>query len=231
MKNGTITILRVAGLLVLMSAVGAGIAQDDPLPEKTHEGLELLPDSKVAAAYVHPDADFSIYKRVMILDTYVAFRKNWDRDQMRVTGRRVKAKDIDRIKADVAALFEEVFIERLTANDGYEIVAAPDYDVLLLRAAIIDLDVAAPDIPKAGRSFSLTTTAGTATLYLELFDSVSGAILARAIDRRTARRPGSDLTWSNRVTNSAEARRMFGRWADLLREGLDEFHALPEAGD
>ena len=29
---------------------------------------------------------------------------------------------------------------------------------------------------------------------------------------------------SNRVTNTAEARRMFRRWADILRQCLDEFY-------
>ena len=37
----------------------------------------------MAAAYVKPDADLGAYGRVMILDTYVAFRKNWARDQNR----------------------------------------------------------------------------------------------------------------------------------------------------
>jgi hypothetical protein len=32
------------------------------------------------------------------------------------------------------------------------------------------------------------------------------------------------MQWSNSVTNRAEARRLFARWAKLLREGLDEIH-------
>ena len=32
------------------------------------------------------------------------------------------------------------------------------------------------------------------------------------------------MTWNNRVTNVAEARRMFGRWADTLVAFLDSHY-------
>ena len=32
------------------------------------------------------------------------------------------------------------------------------------------------------------------------------------------------ITWNNRVTNTAEARRMLGRWADRLRSFLDSHY-------
>ena len=69
-----------------------------------------------------------------------------------------------------------------------------------------------------------TTTAGAATLYLELYDSVSGEILARAIDRKAANHPGDLMRWSNKVTNRAEAKRVLAGWAGLLRQRLDEIH-------
>ncbi len=99
-----------------------------------------------------------------------------------------------------------------------------DYDVLLLRPAIIDLDINAPDRPTAGRSRTFTASAGAATLFIELFDSVNGTIIGRAIDRQAARRAGGRMSWSNGVTNSAEARRMFRHWADVLRDFLDQHY-------
>jgi hypothetical protein len=73
----------------------------------------------------------------------------------------------------------------------------------------------------AERSRTFTASAGAATLYIELFDSVSGAIIGRAADRQAVRNAAGSVSWSNRVTNTAEARCMFGRWADLLRNFLD----------
>jgi hypothetical protein len=61
------------------------------------------------------------------------------------------------------------------------------------------------------------------TLYVELYDSVSGEILARAIDRE-ASRFGGGVQWMNRSTNINEARKMLKSWADLLRRKLDEVH-------
>jgi hypothetical protein len=59
------------------------------------------------------------------------------------------------------------------------------------------------------------------TLVMELRDSVSGELLARAVDRRVSRGANA-WTISNRMTNTAEARHAFRTWAAALRRGLDE---------
>ncbi len=188
------------------------------------DNLKPVEDAAVAMAYIDPEADFSAFSRVMILEPYVAFRSNWQRDQNRSRSRNISARDMERIKADVASLFKEVFTERLEADDGFEVVDTADYDVLLLRPAIIDLDITAPDTMSAGRSRTFTASTGAATLYIELFDSVNGAIIGRAADRRATRNAGGTVSWSNRVMNTAEGRRMFGRWADQLRSFLDQHY-------
>jgi hypothetical protein len=198
-------------------------AQNQP-QQQSHDGLTLLPDSEVGIAYLDSDADLSGYSKIMILDCYVAFRKDWQKDHKK-TGSHVSVSshDMDRIKADTAALFREVFTEKLSEDGGYEIVNAAGPDVLLVRPAIIDLDIEAPDTA-AGRSRMYTTTAGSATLFVELYDSVTGDILARAGDKEVARTAGGYLTYTNRVTNRSDARRILSRWAELLRDKLDELH-------
>ena len=198
---------------------------DDEVPEMTHDGLVLVADRSVAAAYVDPDADFGAYNKIMLLDCYVAFRKNWRRDQRRTGSMITVTKgDMDRIKTGVAELFDEVFTEELSKDGGYEIVAAAGEDVLLVRPAIIDLDVTAPDTSTPGRSSTYTTTSGAATIFIELYDSETGDILARAADRRIAQHMGGNLSYSNRVTNRADAKKMMRVWAKALRERLDEYH-------
>lgn len=121
---------------------------DDANPQ--FENLVPVDDSQVAKAYVDPDADFSVFKRVMILETFVAFRSGWERDQRRGTrGTRISAKDMERIKTGVSELFNSVFTEVLESDDGFEAVTEPDYDVLLIRAAIIDLEITAPETREA----------------------------------------------------------------------------------
>ena len=224
MKSNTfkLTSLIAAGLLALLIVPAA--QAEDPMGE-LFQNLVPVENARMGMAYIDPEADFSVFKRVMILDTYVAFRSGWQQDQRRGTRRvNVTASDMERIKRDVADLFTTVFTETLEADDGYEVVDAPDYDVLLLRPAIIDLDVTAPDTMSAGRSRTFTSTTGSATLYIELYDSVSGQILGRAADRTNIRNNMGTVTWSNRVTNSADARRMFSRWAGFLRDFLDEHY-------
>ena len=190
------------------------------------ENLVTVDDSKVAVAYIDPRADFSVFDSVMILDTAVAFRSGWERDQRRGTrGTRVSARDMERIKTRVSELFNSVFIDVLEADDGFEIVSEPDYNVLLIRAAIIDLDVTAPDTNSAGRSRTYTADSGAATLYIELYDSVSGQIIGRAFDRQAARNQGSMMRWTTRASNTADARRVFRSWATQLRGFLKSHYS------
>lgn len=190
------------------------------------ENLVPVGDPQVAVAFVDPAADFSEFKRVMILDTYVAFQSGWERDQRRGTrGTRISARDIETIKTRVSELFNSVFIEVLEADDGFEIVGEADYDVLLVRAAIIDLDVTVPDNRSAGRSRTYTADSGAATLYIELYDSVSGQIIGRAFDRQAARSSNSMMRWTNRASNTADARRVFRGWAITFREFLDSHYS------
>ena len=176
--------------------------------EHTFDNLVKVEDSKMARAYIDPQADFSVFKRVAILDPFVSFRSNWQRDQNRSRTRNITSSDMDRIKADVAALFKQVFTERLEADNGYEVVDVAGEDVLLLRPAIIDLDITAPDTRDPGRTRTFTASAGAATLVMEVFDSVSGDILGRAADRQVVRSTGGRLSWSNSVSNMADANRM-----------------------
>lgn len=202
---------------VLAAALCAACATQSRIPEVTHDGLERVPDSKAAVAWMKPGADFSQYTRVRLLDCEVAFKRNW-----KMNHPNVRTRDMERIKQALGDEFRVVFSEELEKG-GYPVVEEPGEDVLLIHPAIIDLDVAAPDTNAASRSDTFTTTAGRMTLVVEFYDSVSGEILARAIDRREARNVGN-ITWATRGTNTDAARRLLKRWADLLVRELDEIH-------
>ena len=61
------------------------------------------------------------------------------------------------------------------------------------------------------------------TGFSRLRDSITEAILVRVVDREAAEDIGGRLHESNRVTNTAEVRRLAKRWALALRKRLDEF--------
>jgi hypothetical protein len=211
-------------LSVLAAGPVAAKKKKEAPPQVSHDGLELRPNTEVALAYVKPGADFSGYERIMILDTYVAFKKNWAVEQNRTSVHKVRNSDIERMKKEVAELFREVFVGELSGDDGYPVVESADTDVLLLRPAIIDLDVTAPELKSVNRTYNFAASAGAATLYLELYDSVSGEILARVMDRKIADTAGGFMRWSNAVTNRAAAKQVLADWAGLLRQRLDEIH-------
>ncbi len=213
-------IIATLALAVAFAGISSLGVHSTDAPEISHDGLHLDPDSKVALLYVKPDADFSVYEEFLMLDAYVAFKKNWQRDT-RVAGRRVSNKDMERIRGEAAELLHESFRKELDEVGGYKFVEKSGDKVMILRPALIDLEITAPDIPVAGRVTSYVASAGAATIYIELFDSVSGEILARVIDRRSMQHYGH-VSWANKVSNRADAARMFRRWATLLRQGMDE---------
>ena len=221
-KRCAITALFIM-LLCLPAYAAEESGESEQGTERTFDNLVKVENSSVAEAFIDPDAELSVFKRVAVLEPHVAFRTNWQRDQNRSRAGRVTVRDMERIKSDVATLFARVFTDRLESA-GYEVVEVAADDVLVVRPAIIDLDITAPDTRTPGRSRSFTTTSGAATLYIQLFDSVSGEILGRAVDRRTARAPSGVVQWSTSVSNQADARRIFGRWADKLIDFLDRHH-------
>ena len=227
--------IRFAGIYAVTTAIALALtltphqdlrADENDIPEFTHDGLQRVIDSKAALAYIKPGVDFSAYDQVMILDCAVAFKKDWQKDynrDQRSTSGKVTDKDMERIRNEMAKVFREVFVEELTENDGYELVDAPAVDVLLIRPAIIDLAASAPDTRSAGRSYTFVDSTGAATLFIELYDSVSGEILARAVDRKADRSHGT-MQWATRTGGRADAKRILRKWAGWLRERMDEIH-------
>jgi hypothetical protein len=200
----------------------ASAAKND-LPQVSPDGLKLVPKTKVSAVYLREGADFSGYSKVAILDCFVAFRKNWQRDTNNQSTSRVSDSDVMRIKTELAQEFKQVFSKQLTAK-GQTVVSTDGPGVLVLRPAIVNLDIAAPDTMSAGRSTTFTETTGQATLFLELYDGVSNELLARVLDVENAGTEGTFYV-RNGVTNRADAQRMLAKWADLLGTYLQNARA------
>lgn len=214
--------LSILCLIFSFAAVAPVWAKKD-LPAVNDEGMQLIKDSDLATVYADPGADLSIYNRVMLLDATVAFKKNWKRDQNRGNTLKVKDRDMEKIQAEVADVFREVFTKELV-DGGYEIADAPGEDVLLVKPAIVDLDVSAPDIQSSAITRSFSESAGEMTLNLELFDSVTNDKIAKATDRKQDRWRGQ-MEWRTSVSNRSDARRMMTGWAKALRSALDEARA------
>jgi hypothetical protein len=213
-------------------AAGGAYAKKQELPDVTVDGLHRVTDSKLAIVYAEPGADLAPYKRVQLLDAYIAFKKNWERDQRSrsASNFRVTSKDVENIKNTLAEEFQSVFKDALE-EAGYKVTDESGEDVMIVRPAIINLDVNAPDTPHAGRSMTYTATAGEMTLYIELYDSVTGDIIAKALDRKIDRANAGFYTWTNSVTNRAAAQRILKGWAKILVNAMNEAKTYGSAGE
>lgn len=218
--NASRAIFVFHALVCLAFPAAPGVWAAEELPATTPDGLELLKGTKVSAAYARPGATLEPYTKVTLGDCYVAFRKNWDRDYNRNAsfGQRVDAKDMERIKTALAEEFRKVFTEELTKS-GHEVVDYTGDDVLVIRPALINLAVTAPDVASASMSRTYVTSAGSMTLYMELYDSVTSDLIAKVIDSKASDR-GSFAMSASRVTNKSEADRILRKWAGLLSSHL-----------
>ena len=211
---------RFSLIVFLFAALLAGCAAQAPKAE--WDGLVRQPGTRLNAVFVRPDAEGEIaaFRSVMLDPVSVSFARDFDPNRgTRSLAQRVNADDLIAIQERLATLFRDTFREELAAG-GYALVETPGADTLRVTASIVDLFISAPDTGM-GATRSYRASAGRMTLVMELRDSVSGELLARVVDRRISR---ESFAWtiSNRVTNTAEARRAFRTWAAALREGLDE---------
>ena len=108
---------------------------------------------------------------------------------------------------------------------GYTIVSDPGPDVLRVNTGIVNIDVSAPDQRTAGRSYNFAGEAGSATLFVEARDSMTGALLGRAIDQGIA--SDNSAAWRTSSSNRADFRAMVERWADVSVRGISELKSLP----
>ncbi len=215
MNKPTISIMIILALLVNFP-----LSAGDGIPQVTADGLHLVPDTHLRLVYAEPDADLGIYSKLLLLDPEVAFRKDWRRDINQNKPYFVTNQDMQNIRAELAALFREILVSKLEAGD-HVLVDEQAADVLIIRPAILDLNISSPDTPRNRNTRSIAQSAGDMTLYLELRDSLTGDILAKALDHQTDR---SNVTTfvMDRTRNEKAARRILDGWADILVNGLDE---------
>ncbi len=210
----------IAVVIAAPAAVAASTGADASIEL---EGLVRVKSRQFDAVYLLPKADFRGYTKVLLEPAPVAFAPNWLRDVNRPAtelSRRTTKEDAERIADEAQTGFGDS-LARAFRNAGYAVVAAPGADVLRLSPRIVDLYVTAPErLTSSPGTRVYTANAGEGTLVLEFRDSTTGAVLARAEDRRTAGDRGSfegqgnpGLGITSTISNRADFAAMFATWA------------------
>ncbi len=230
--------LAAAVLALVVGCVGcAGSQETEPLEVATgrnadisHDGLVRMSGSAFGGVWVKPDADASVYSKLLIGDVLMAYKRP-PRGGSSMRGGNFPISDSARDR--IEALLREELERHIEESASWSLATESGPDVMLIMPGLIDLVSNVPTDQPAGRNTTFTTSTGQATLVLELRDSQTHEIFARVADRQEIRSTAAgtnQLSWSNPVSNTSAVRRTFRRWADLFMARLDTAHRLASKG-
>jgi hypothetical protein len=218
-------LLVTGGALLLAACTTATpTIQTGPDAEVTYDGLHEVENNQADEAWARPGIDLAAYTKIMLQGAGIEYAPADNTGRTSVALSKGGSYFIDDdARASFEKLVGEIFVEEMSKIERFTIVDEPGTDVLLVRGAMKDVVSYVPPDFNTARSKVYLSSVGEATLVLELRDSITGAVLARSIDRRAAERMTGDFVESNRVTNTSEVRRLIRFWARRLRENLDGF--------
>jgi hypothetical protein len=167
-----------------------------------------VPNTAVEYAYINEQADFSRYTKLMNGGLSIYYPEDEERPD---------PAEIDRIRG----YFRDAFTRAI--GDAYEIVDEPGPGVMKVQGQVIDMKMtsggAVMDV--SGRLRDIVAH-GELTFLMEMSDSVTGQVLARAGDKSTdISDEQDDATWD-------DVRRAAEYWAGLFRNWLDNYLGKPE---
>lgn len=229
-RRGLLSLSMAALLAAPLGCVGS--AEQKPLEvetgrraETTHDGLVRMRGSALEGVWVKPGADVRPFQRLLIGDIRMAYKRP-PRSGRSSTGNNFP---LTRSQAErLERLLRETLTEQIEESESWSMAEEPGPDVLLIEPSLMDLVVSVPPSQQPTQT-TFTTSTGAVTLVLELRDSETHEILARAADRSEARAPGTSsqqLFWSNPVSNTSAVRSIFRRWARIFVARLDTAHRL-----
>lgn len=197
-RFASFTIARPALAVVVWIGLAAAIGA---CTKTVVTSYERQSSAVVEYAYVNTDADFSRYTRLTTDGLEIYYPESETPPP---------AEDIERIRTSFRRAFS-------TAIGGdYQIVDESGPDVLKVRAQLIDMKITGRDGDyNAGGLLRDIVARGELTFVMELIDSESGTVLARAGDQTkdTLEADGS-AAWD-------EVDRAADYWAGLFRDWLD----------
>ena len=161
-----------------------------------------VPNTAVEYAYINEEADFSQYTRLLAggLEIYVP-----------EDAEPPDPADLERIRE----YFRNAF--RQAIGDDYEVVTEPGPGVLKVSGQVIDMKMSSGGavVDASGRLRDIVAH-GELTFLMEMSDSVSGQVLARAGDK------SSDISAEHDEATWADVQRAAEYWAGLFRNWLDD---------
>lgn len=223
-KHGIFAAVARVVVIVLGLHAASAVAQPQPAQQgptlRKGQGLVPIAGARAALANVMPGVDWSKYRTVDIRTLQIpeTVRDATPRGSTRRLWESYVLRDQDVAKLQEA--FASAMHEQLGAA-GFAVTTTPGPDTLILAAQIIAIRLAAPiessRLTSSGSGRTYTRGAGSIAIAGVLADGASGQVIAEMADQHN-----SVNVWgiNNSVTNLAEARRGFNKWARALRDRL-----------
>jgi len=164
------------------------------------QSFNVAKNANVESVHVAVDADFSQYDRLQALDMGIFFP----------TGAQLSTADAQRLRQ----IFREAFRSRL---GNYSVSREPGPTTMAVQASLIDLR-GGGDVPRLARDIGDIASSGSLVFLMELKDSDSGKVLARAAD--SAKTP-TFATGGDAGTDWTSVEDAAQHWAELFVTFLD----------
>ena len=187
----------LVALLAILSLAGCAGSKVES------QSFRVAQNSKVASAQIAVDADFGRYDRLLATELGIFFPQTY------VTS----DEDTQRIRQ----IFRDAFLSEL---EGYAIVDESGPTTMTVEASLVDLrNSTGTHMPQMRSSIRDLATPGSILFLMEMRDSVSDRVLARAAD--SAKSP-TISTAASEETDWASIEDAAQHWAALFRTFLDE---------
>ena len=167
------------------------------------QSFNVPKNSKVETSYIAVDADFGKYDRLFASDMGIFFP----------TDAAPSIEDQQRTRQ----IFRKAFLAEL---QGYRIVRTAGPTALNVQATLIDYrNASGADVPNVRRELKDIARPGAIMFLMELKDSESDKVLARAADSASA---PAFSTSADTSTDWTAVETAAARWAKLFRQFLDD---------
>jgi uncharacterized protein YceK len=214
-------LLTIAAVAISGCSSAPPTIQTGPDAEVTFDGLHVIDNSAFKQAWADPDIDFSRYTKIMpggAFFEYRAVKKTSSNSRASMSDTEFWISDENRAKLEEEV--SNVFDVELAKSTRFTITDTPGPDTLIIVGGLHDVMSRVPP-ERVGRSDVYLSDIGAATLILQVSDSMSGEVIARAVERSAAGDQSGMAMRSSPAQTWAEVRRLARRWATKLVEGLD----------
>ncbi|MFL6577917.1 MAG: DUF3313 family protein [Povalibacter sp.] len=191
----------------------------DPFVPDSNQ-FEHLPTKASTDVYRRVGASLAAYNRILLQPLDVQLRSGWNPD--RDSGSKV---GLQEARSRIAVTFQQEMVDAIQASGRYTVATGAGADVLEVRPRIIDLYVkAVDDAANAGSNVSTYEVHDAELTFAgDLSDSMTGTVLYRVYDHRTA--GVGTLQLKTTEDRNLQLRKLAAHWAKQLIDALDAARA------